>query len=322
MSIHRKTVRFIVPLLILVLLFFLQTGCKKSEEPQRPTKTREESIPVNAVKMTPQTDLLPPILYSDEWEDPVPLGSNINTAGGEDSPFIPIDRDELYIFFTPDVSIPAEQQVGDEVTGIYVSKYLNNKWQKAERVWLQDIGKLALDGAEFVEGNDMIFVTAREGYTGLHWFSAQYENEAWTNWQEMVFNPDYEVGELHIHENELYYHSSRPGGKGQLDIWMLTKAGGDWINPVNIEVVNTTENEGWPYISPDGDELWFTRNYLGSPAIYRSKKAANAWQEPELIISQFAGEPTLDKAGNIYFVHHFFDDGNMIEADIYVAYKK
>ena len=46
------------------------------------------------------------------------------------------------------------------------------------------------------------------------------------------------------------------------------------------------------------------------------------WQEPELIISSFAGEPTLDADGNVYFVHHFYEDGKMIEADIYVAMKK
>jgi len=46
------------------------------------------------------------------------------------------------------------------------------------------------------------------------------------------------------------------------------------------------------------------------------------WSEPELIISWFAGEPSLDNVGNIYFVHHFYKDGNMIEADIYVAKKK
>ena len=48
----------------------------------------------------------------------------------------------------------------------------------------------------------------------------------------------------------------------------------------------------------------------------------DGWQEPELIISQFAGEPTLDNEGNLYFTHHFFEDSKMIEADIYVAMKK
>jgi hypothetical protein len=48
-----------------------------------------------------------------------------------------------------------------------------------------------------------------------------------------------------------------------------------------------------------------------------------SWGEPEEMISNFAGEPTLDDEGNLYFVHHFFSqDGKMLEADIYVAYRK
>jgi hypothetical protein len=62
---------------------------------------------------------------------------------------------------------------------------------------------------------------------------------------------------------------------------------------------------------------------MGTPAVYRSIKLNDVWQEPQLIISQFAGEPTLDNEGNLYFVHHFFNNASeMVEADIYVAYKK
>jgi len=46
------------------------------------------------------------------------------------------------------------------------------------------------------------------------------------------------------------------------------------------------------------------------------------WGTPELIISQFAGEPSVDKEGNVYFTHHFYEDGKMLDADIYVAYRK
>ncbi len=86
--------------------------------------------------------------------------------------------------------------------------------------------------------------------------------------------------------------------------------------------MNTSENEGWHFLTPDGKELWFTRFYLGSTAILRSKKNGDEWQTPELIISQFAGEPTVDNEGNIYFYHHFNKDGEMIEADIYIARRK
>ncbi|MFH1014038.1 MAG: hypothetical protein V1769_05990, partial [Thermoplasmatota archaeon] len=76
-------------------------------------------------------------------------------------------------------------------------------------------------------------------------------------------------------------------------------------------------------VSEDGTELWFTRTYMGTPAVYRSLWVNDSWAEPELIVSQFAGEPTLDNDRNLYFVHHFFDESaNMLEADIYVCYKK
>jgi len=310
--------------LSVVSFMAISISCNTDPEDQTeyPTVTRAESIPADAVKRTPETDEYPPILHSDEWETPVPVGIPVNTAGAEDSPFIPADRDELYIFFTPDVRVPAERQLLDSVTGIYVSEYINGSFGEPERVWLEDPGKLSMEGAEFVQGSTMLYVSAREGYTGLHWFSAEFIEDKWTNWQNADFNPEYEVGELHIHDDELFYHSGCAGGQGQFDIWKLTRIDDQWQNPDAIEVVNSSENEGWPYITPDGNELWFTRTYLGSPGIFRSVKEEGEWQEPQLIISQFAGEPTLDKDGNIFFVHHYYEDNVMIEADIYVAYKK
>lgn len=310
-------------LIITLIVCLILAGCKKEEEkPTYPQTTRLERIPADAVKVTPDTDLFPPVLHSDEWEEPVPLGPEINTGGAEDSPFIPIDYDELYFFFTPDVEVPVEQQIYDEVTGVYISEQQGSSWGNAERVWLQDAGKLSLDGAEFVQGNEMLFASAREGYTGLHWFSANYVNGVWNNWQLADFEASFDVGELHIHDDELYYHSSKNGGAGKLDIWKLNRIDSQWQQPENITAVNTPEDEGWPYISPDGNELWITRTYHGAASLFRSKKLNGEWQAPELIVSQFAGEATLDKEGNLYFVHHFFNNGQMIEADIYMAKKK
>ena len=72
-------------------------------------------------------------------------------------------------------------------------------------------------------------------------------------------------------------------------------------------------------VSPKAGSFRYTSP---TPAIFRSKKVNGAWGEPELIVSQFAGEPTLDDAGNLYFVHHYFEYGEMIGADIYVVYRK
>jgi hypothetical protein len=279
-------------------------------------------IPVSAVKMTPETDIYPPILHSNAYEEPIPSPGPVNTAGAEDSPFIPIDRNEFYFFFTPDVKVPVEEQLLDGATGIYSALMTNGIFTDVKRVLLQDRDKFALDGCTFVKGDTMWFCSAREGYTGLRWFTAEFADGEWTNWELADFIPEYEVGELHIYEEELYYHSYKDGGKGGTDIWMLSRINGEWVNPVNIEIVNSESNEGMPYITPDGKELWFDRLYFGTPAVFRSKRVNAQWQESELIISQFAGEPTLDADGNIYFVHHYYKDDEMIEADIYVAYRK
>ena len=295
--------------------------------PPRPQITREQSLPATAVKMTPDMDSLPPQLQSDEYENPVPLGLNINTAGAEDSAFVTPDGDTLYFWFTPDPNIPPQKQLLDDVTGIYVAKKQNGDWGQAQRVWLQDAGELSLDGCEFVQGNVMWFCTARQGnYRDMDMWTAEFKDGKWTNWQNAgkKLNVDYEIGEMHITAdgNELYFHSGRPGDKGGYDIWVTKKVNGEWQSPENVEAVNTPDMEGWPFITQDGNELWFLRIYMGSPAIFRSEKVGGQWSQPELIISQFAGEPSLDSQGNIYFTHHFYKDNKMIEADIYVARPK
>jgi hypothetical protein len=302
----------------------LAYGVWKSLSETGEVKTLEGAIPATAVKITPETDLYPPVLHSDEYEQPVPVPYPINTAGAEDSGFMMPDGNTYYLWSTPDPGIPAEEQVGDGVTGIYVSHKVNGEWQEPQRVWLQGPGELALDGAAFVQGNTMWFASARTGYTGMHWFKAHFVDGEWADWENADFPPDYQVGELHISADgqELYFHSARPGGKGGYDIWVCRNENGTWLPPQNVEIVNSPETDGWPFLTQDGSELWFTRTYQGSPAIFRSKRANGEWQEPELIISQFAGEPSLDNDGNIYFTHHFFKDGVMLEADYYVAVKK
>ena len=304
-------------------------ACTVQPEPSSspPVKSRLESIPVNAVKMTPENDPHPPLLHSDLYHDPVPLGRAINTAGAEDSAFIMPDGHTLYFWFTPDVTVPPEEQLLDGVTGIYVAKREGDGWQAAQRVVLQEQGELALDGAPFVLHNTIWFCSARKGnYRELDIWIARQENGVWANWENAgeLLNAVYDVGELHITADglEMYFHSPRPGGKGQNDIWVTRFSNGRWQEPENVTAVNSPENEGFPFITQDGSELWFSRNYRGTPAIFVSRKINGRWSEPEMVISQFAAEPSLDTYGNIYFTHHYFVDGKMVEADIYVAYRR
>lgn len=308
--------------LILSIIITGLFACSPDENPDQYLLPRIDKIPEDIEKINPITDAHPPILHSTDFEEPIPMVGLINTAGAEDSPFMANDRDEFYFFFTPDVRVPVEKQILDSVTGIYRTEIINNEWKDPERVFLQDLGKLALDGCQYVHADSLWFCSAREGYTGLHWFLAREKDGKWTDWNLFEFDQDYQVGELHFHKDQLFYHSSKEGGQGGLDLWMLSRINNEWTNPQNLQEINSEADEGWPCIANNGQEIWFTRTYLGTPAIYRSKWLNNSWQSPELILSQFAGEPTVDKDGNVYFVHHFFKDGKMIEADIYVCKKK
>jgi hypothetical protein len=316
-----KKQEWIIPVVLLQAALF--AGCDgpaPSPAPRVILINRESSVPADAVKMSPDSDAHPPQMHSSGFENPMPVPGLVNTAGAEDSPFITPDGNTLYFFFTPDVKTPADKQLLDGVTGIYRSVKVNGEWAEPERIALQDPGKLALDGCEFILGDRMWFCSAREGYDGIHWFTAGLAEGVWQNWQNADFDPEYQVGELHISRDgkELYFHSGKPGGKGGLDIWVSKKVDGAWQDPVNVTAVNTADGEGWPALNPAEDELWFYRNY----GIWRSKKVNGEWLAPELIISTMAGEPSIDEDGNVYFVHHFFDGDKMIEADIYVAYKK
>lgn len=97
--------------------------------------------------------------------------------------------------------------------------------------------------------------------------------------------------------------------------------GGLWGEPVNVTVVNSEFTDGWPFISQDGTELWFTRA-IGAPELFRSLRVDGEWTEPVKMFSIFSGEASLDNDGNVYFTHHFYKDDVMIEADIYVATRK
>ena len=308
---------------ILCVLTFILGACDFiSPTVSPPPVSRISVIPPGQAKQSPDTDPYPPASLTDEYSPPVPLPHPVNTAGAEDSAFILPDGNTLYVWFTPDPNIPAEKQVTDGATGIYVSRKQAEVWSEPQRVILQGPGKPALDGCEFVLGNLMYFCSAREGYAGIQWFTAEFRDGKWTNWQAANFKPEYEVGELHITADgkELYFHSSRPGGQGGFDIWVSRNVGGEWAEPINLEIVNSSYSDGWPFVTQDGLELWFTRS-IGAPELWRSKRVNGEWSQPEKMFAPFAGEASLDDAGNVYFTHHFYKDNVMLEADIYIAHR-
>ncbi|MFQ5892622.1 MAG: hypothetical protein ACE5HW_07500, partial [Candidatus Methanofastidiosia archaeon] len=186
--------------IFLIAILFL--GCLGQEKKIEPQISREDSIPKNALKVTPETDIYLPILHSDEYEKPVPLPYPLNTAGAGDSPFITPDGKTLYFTFVPDVNVPPEKQIIDGVSGIYVSRKQTGEWSKPERIILND--DISLDGCLFVQGNEMWFCSARKGnYREVDLYTAEFKDGKWTNWKNAgeKLNVEYEVGEMRLSAN-------------------------------------------------------------------------------------------------------------------------
>ncbi|RPH93397.1 hypothetical protein EHM69_10420 [candidate division KSB1 bacterium] len=317
----------------LLLAGMLVLGCKESGDENNPPtqKTRSETIPSDVVKGTPATDQFPPVLHSNEWDDPVPMAGPVNTAGAEDAPVITPDGQTFCFFFTPDIRIPPERQLIDGVSGIWWSKLVSGEWTEPERMVLCE--DVALDGPMCIESDTLWFASFRVGNYRTDGDIYLCENRGchWENWQNAgeLLNGTYNIGEMYTSADGLTLIFDRTGtdGFGGVDLWQTEFTNGSWSVPENLgAAVNTALDETRPFLSSEGTELWFTSTsrlgYTG-PALFRSVKTDSVWGAPQEIISNFAGDPALDAAGNIYFTHHFFiNSGAIIEADVYMSRKR
>lgn len=328
----KKTAVVVIVVVIVVVLLLVVAAFLGSQDDGPDVPPRSETIPSNAVKMTPATDQFPPILHSDEWATPVPMPGPVNTAGAEDSPFISPDGNRFFFFFTPDVTVPANEQLLDRVTGIWWCRLVNGSWTEPERIVLSD--DVALDGAEFVTGDTMWFASVRVGnYGEIDVYTAELEDGEWDDVKNagIELNQEYDIGEFHIAPDgaTMYFHTGNVGFGESMDLWTTTKTSSGWSEPVEVPGVNTAATEGYPFITADGNELWYTgTSKLGypGPALFRCTRSGDSWSAATEVVSQFAGECTMDSEKNMYFVHHYFTQDpvthnmTMIEADIYVAY--
>lgn len=107
----------------------------------------------------------------------------------------------------------------------------------------------------------------------------------------------------------LYFSSNKPGGKGELDIWVSNKEkNGSWKQPVNCgSVINTPYSENTPFFEPDSGTLLFSSSghtSIGGYDIFRSIYKRGSWSHP-------AGLPfPVNKTGDdSFFIFNNRDSG-------------
>lgn len=326
MQTMRPDCRFLLSVCVPVIL---AAGCAQDEEtPPSLPPSRYAAIPPDAVKGSPETDVFPPVSLSSAYATPVPLAGRVNSAGAEDAPVISEDGYMFFFFFTPDVAVPPEGQLLDGVTGIWWTLRNAGEWGEPARIRLGE--DLALDGPMCLTADTLWFASfrAQNFRDDGDIYTAWRDGERWYNWLNVgaQLNRDYNIGELCTTRDntKIIFHRAGADGYGGYDLWQTERTEFGWSEPENLgPLVNSAADESHPCLDPGSGALWFTggsRHGYTGPAIFRCAHSDSGWSAPAEMFANFAGDPAVDKDGNVYFTHHFFSAGmDMLEADIYVA---
>lgn len=214
------------------------------------------------------------------------LGKNINTIYAEYSQVITPDEKTLFFTHRGDSSVIGnydEKMVPlplfDFFEEVYQSKFENGEWKLPIRVGKPfnltenhaALSPSADESTYFVYKNIL-------NETKSDIYQTTYNNGNWTELKllDEVNSKSFEGSATMTKDgNTIFFSSDRPGGVGKRDIYRVDKdANGKWGAPVNLgPTVNTEKNEEAPYVSPDGNTLFFSsegHNSIGGYDIFKS----------------------------------------------------
>jgi outer membrane protein OmpA-like peptidoglycan-associated protein/tetratricopeptide (TPR) repeat protein len=214
---------------------------------------------------------------------PQNMGDSINSSYLEYFPSLTIDGSKM--IFTRRVN-------NDE--DFYESNLVNGVWTKAAPV-AGEINTNLNEGAQNIsqDGDWLIFTGCNypegQGSCDLY-ISFKTKSGNWTAPENMgaIINTEFweSSPSLSPDKKNLYFASSRSGGFGGKDIWVTNRlTSGKWSNPENLgPVVNTSADEGCPFIHSDNQTLYFNSNghpgYGLTDLFLSKKKEENGWNKP------------------------------------------
>ena len=210
-------------------------------------------------------------------------GENINSDALEYFPSLTIDGSKM--IFTRRLN-------NDE--DFYESNWKNGAWSKAQPV----TGKINTnlnEGAQNIsqDGEWLVFTGCNypegEGSCDLY-IAYKSKSGEWTEPENMGRTINTEFWEsspsMSPDKKSLYFASSRQGGFGGKDIWVTNRnTAGKWSTPINLgPTVNTSADEGCPFIHADNKTLYFNSNGhdgYGLTDLFLTRKQDNdSWGTP------------------------------------------
>jgi flagellar motor protein MotB len=191
---------------------------------------------------------------------------------------------------------------------VYEASLMNGDWVRS-RIFSKPIPRFQHDASIALspDGKTLIYYIDRRGNHGDVYVSQQGEDGKWSKRKSIGDNINSKASNepsvsFSSDGNTLFWVSDREGGAGLKDIYMSTlDASGNWGEGQNLAALNTPYDDDAPFVSADGNTLYFSsrgHNSIGGYDIFVSKRQGNgAWGKPENI-----GFPINSFGDDIYFV--------------------
>jgi outer membrane protein OmpA-like peptidoglycan-associated protein/Tol biopolymer transport system component len=229
---------------------------------------------------------------------PQNMGDSINSTALEYFPSLTIDGSKM--IFT--------RRIHDD-EDFYESNFINGHWSLAKPLG----GKINTnlnEGAQNIsqDGQLLVFTGCNypEGEGSCDLYFSIRTNTGWSEPQNLgpVVNTDFweSSPSLSPDKKDLYFSSSRAGGFGGKDIWVTHRLpSGKWSTPENLgEAVNTSGDEGCPFMHADNETLYFNSNGhpgYGMTDLFFSKKV----NDSSWTVAENLGYPinTIDDEGSL-----------------------
>ena len=216
------------------------------------------------------------------------LGNAVNTPYNDYSPIISADGSTL-IFTSNRTDDPARAKANANYEDIYVSNKTASGWSEPKLISANVNIKYNDAAASLSPDGKTLFLYYEEGEGDI--YISTLNGDQWSKPEPLNKNINTAMfwetcASVSADGKKLYFASNRPGGIGELDLYVSQLDGkGQWGKAVNLgAVVNTPENEDSPFIHHDGVTLYFSSDghpSLGNSDIFISEFKNNKWSKPE-----------------------------------------
>lgn len=218
------------------------------------------------------------------------IGSTINSIDFDYAPTINLDESVLYFTSRREGTTGGFKDTDNKYfEDIWVTEKINGEWTQPVNLGAPINTNQHESNIGLSPDGNTLYIYHTENNGDIYY--SEKEDGSWSEIEPMSkdVNTDYQETSINVSKNNSYmfFTSSRPGGQGQLDIYVIKRTKNrKWGKPENIgDVVNSEYNEDYPFFDQETSTLYFSskgHNSMGGLDLFKAKwdTINNIWSEP------------------------------------------